>query len=255
MPTSSRPGSCLRIASPIRRTKPTTEPVCISRDLVRQTIAVRSAYRLWMMATRPEPLVGLLVEDPRVLAAALPDAPRWIYARSVLLSGSAMVRVNAGGDAALAMDSSTAVLVGRPDCELLRDVLTDHLPGRSLLVHDDAGTVACSALPGWVARPSTVHRGRSGPVGSPTVVSLRVSSRSTPPKRQRPGWSAGRSSTRPATPGTGWSATVFRPSDRTATSTGFPPNPKLPCWPAADRGSGRASCVRWAASDREPRCR
>jgi len=28
MPTSSRPGICLRIPSPIRRTKPTTEPVC-----------------------------------------------------------------------------------------------------------------------------------------------------------------------------------------------------------------------------------
>ncbi len=60
-----------------------------------------------------------LPADPAALSAAMPDVPRWVYARSLLLSGCAVVRVGAAGNAALVTDSTTAVLIGRPDRNLL----------------------------------------------------------------------------------------------------------------------------------------
>ncbi len=78
-----------------------------------------------------------LPPEPAALAAALPDIPRWVYARSLLLSGTASVRVSAAGDAALVLESTTAVLVGRPDRQLLRDALRGNPPGPTLLVEGD----------------------------------------------------------------------------------------------------------------------
>lgn len=99
------------------------------------------------------PLPADLVE----LSAVLPDTPQWIYARSLLLSGAAVVHLGAAGNAALVADSTTAVLIGHPDYDLLRELSACELPGRSLLVEPDAAETACAALPGWIARPFVVH--------------------------------------------------------------------------------------------------
>ena len=115
-----------------------------------------------------------LPADPAALAAVLPDDARWLYARSVLLSGDARVRWGAAGDAALVLDSTTAVLVGRPDPELLREALAGP-PGRSLLVGQDALARVRAALPGWIPRLFVVHMRRdpylAGTRAAPGVVS------------------------------------------------------------------------------------
>lgn len=98
--------------------------------------------------------------EPAALAAALPDIPRWVYARSLLLSGAATVRMAAAGDAALVLDSTTAVLVGWPDRQLLRGALGADPPGPTLLVEVDTLSAVREALPDWIARPFLVHRRR-----------------------------------------------------------------------------------------------
>jgi len=95
--------------------------------------------------------------DPAALVAALPDVAKWVYARSLLMSGAGSVRLGATGDAALVFDSTTAVLVGRPDPELLHEALAGYSLGPALLVQEDALMVARAVLPGWATRPFVVH--------------------------------------------------------------------------------------------------
>lgn len=97
-----------------------------------------------------------LPADPAALAAVLPDDARWVYARSMLLSGGARVRLSAGGEGALVLDPTMAVLVGRPDPELLGATLAGPT-GRSLLLEEDALAGARAALPGWLSRLFVVH--------------------------------------------------------------------------------------------------
>lgn len=97
-----------------------------------------------------------LPTEAAALAAALPDLPRWVYARSLLLSG-ASVRVSAAGDAALVLESTTAVLVGRPDRQLLCDALGGNPRAPTLLVEGDTLMAVRRALPGWSERPFLVH--------------------------------------------------------------------------------------------------
>ena len=114
-----------------------------------------------------------LPADPATLAAALPDDARWVYARSLLLAGDAQVRSGVAGDAALVLDSTTAVLVGRPDPQLLGEALAGS-PGRSLLVEEDALAGVRAALPDWIPRLFVVHMRRdpypAGTRAAPGVV-------------------------------------------------------------------------------------
>lgn len=82
-----------------------------------------------------------------MLAAALPDVPRWVYVRS-LLSAGAEVRLTADRNTALVFDQVSAALVGRREPALLREVLLGDPPGPDLLVQDDAALAARAALPG-----------------------------------------------------------------------------------------------------------
>lgn len=93
----------------------------------------------------------------RELMEGLPDVPRWVYARSALLGGGARV-CGRSVAAALVVDTSTAVLVGQPDRDLLREVLGEAAnPPGALLVQEDAVAEACAALPGWSSRSFLVH--------------------------------------------------------------------------------------------------
>lgn len=100
---------------------------------------------------------GVLPTDVAALAAALPDVPCWLYARSVLLSGAARMIGNDGSDAVLVLDPTAAVLAGRPDPQLLRRTLAGTPSATALLVQEDALSAVRAALPGWAARPFVVH--------------------------------------------------------------------------------------------------
>ena len=95
--------------------------------------------------------------DAKALAEVLPDVPRWLYVRSLLLSGAAEVRLSARTDAALVQDPTTALIVGRPDPELVREGVAQSPPGLVLLVHHEDLRTVRAALPGWIARPFVVH--------------------------------------------------------------------------------------------------
>ena len=101
--------------------------------------------------------IRVLPAEPGALLAVLPDVPRWLYARSLLLSCTAEVYVGSSGDAAVIVGPTTAVLVGRPDAELVRSTVVESRSVRDLLVQDDAVQVVHAALPGWVARRFVVH--------------------------------------------------------------------------------------------------
>jgi hypothetical protein len=114
----------------------------------------------------PEPhrsrhLVSALVPaDPRALAAALPDVPRWVQTRALLLSGEAVVRRSARADGAVVLDPAppAGYLVGRTDAALLRDVVDGVEDDFELVVQTEALDEARAALPGWTVAPATLHR-------------------------------------------------------------------------------------------------
>jgi len=91
--------------------------------------------------------------DPQRIAhalAVLPDSPRWIEARAVLLSGHGAV-FGAGGDLVIRNDApggGIAVAMGRAPEELARSVLGDR-PGRELLCAAEDGEHWQRVLRGW----------------------------------------------------------------------------------------------------------
>jgi RimJ/RimL family protein N-acetyltransferase len=101
--------------------------------------------------------------DARALAAALPDEPRWVETRALLLSGNAVLRHAAHADAAVVLDPAlpSGFLVGRPEPALLRDVAAGAPAGFELVVQTDAMNAACAALPGWAPATATVFSLRS----------------------------------------------------------------------------------------------
>lgn len=96
--------------------------------------------------------------DARALAAALPDAPRWVQTRALLLSGEAIIRRSAGADAAVVLDPvlPSGFLVGRADPALLRDVAAAPRDVE-LVVQTEAIEEARAALaPGWRLATATL---------------------------------------------------------------------------------------------------
>jgi hypothetical protein len=94
--------------------------------------------------------------------AAIPDVPRWVEARSMLLSGQA--RALGVADAALPgglpdgvivqADADLAAVIGQPRASAIQEAaaLVDEL----LAVPENAAWVA-QALPGWIAAPAALH--------------------------------------------------------------------------------------------------
>lgn len=118
----------------------------------------------------------LVPHELEQLIAILPDVPRWIETRSLLLSGSGMLSIAQDGDGAVVMDTQfpSASVIGRADTELLRDVLADVPDDFELIVQMDALAQARVALPGWAAAVAIVHSPRvpyrSGDRPGPGVV-------------------------------------------------------------------------------------
>src|SRR6185503_20414741 len=94
----------------------------------------------------------------RELAARLPDLPRLVETRAMLLSGACEVI----GDTAQrhyvvrSLDAGVAAVVGRPSATALRETVAR---GGTIdvLCAEEAAADARAALPGWVARPAIVH--------------------------------------------------------------------------------------------------
>jgi len=99
-----------------------------------------------------------LSQDPELLAASLPDVPRWVETRSLLLSGGTL-SIAAHGDGVVVTDtqSPSGSLVGRADSALLRDVLADVPDDFELIIQMDALNQAQQALPHWAVAEVIVH--------------------------------------------------------------------------------------------------
>jgi GNAT superfamily N-acetyltransferase len=100
-----------------------------------------------------------LSDDPQTLAVTLPDAPRWVETRSLLLSGEAILRIGGDGDAGVVVDAGfpSGAVVGRADRRLLQSTLADVPSDFELLVQMDALAQAQEALPGWTVSIAVVH--------------------------------------------------------------------------------------------------
>ena len=99
-----------------------------------------------------------LPADPRALAAALPDLPRWVETRGLLLSGAAIVRPGASAGDALVLDPvlPAGYLVGQVDAALLQDALHGVSVDFELVVQIDALDAARASLSGWRVVTATV---------------------------------------------------------------------------------------------------
>ncbi len=79
------------------------------------------------------------------------------------------------GDTALILEPTTAVLVGRPDQELLCGGWRENPPRPTLLVQAEALRTVCEALPGWTSRAFIVQALPPVPQDIPRVRGVIVS--------------------------------------------------------------------------------
>jgi GNAT superfamily N-acetyltransferase len=99
--------------------------------------------------------------SPAALAAALPDAPRWVEIRGMLLSGRG-VAVGAASRAPLAFvavqaDTGLVGVAGRPPRASLKEALALPERVRTVLAFDDNHDWVRHALPGWRVERATIH--------------------------------------------------------------------------------------------------
>lgn len=89
----------------------------------------------------------------------LPDLPRWIEARAILLHGCGRVFVSTDGWVVRneRPDGELVVAIGRPSAECLRDALADR-PGRSVLCWVDDADHVGAQLPGWTREGAQLFR-------------------------------------------------------------------------------------------------
>ncbi|MES1245939.1 MAG: GNAT family N-acetyltransferase [Acidobacteriota bacterium] len=98
--------------------------------------------------------------DLRNLARSLPDIPRWVETRSLLLGGRCSVAESPDGFVVKALDGPLVCCVGRPDPEAIRGAVAsdpDPAPDLRLLVPPENADHAAFALPGWSRGSATIH--------------------------------------------------------------------------------------------------
>jgi hypothetical protein len=109
-------------------------------------------------------LVGMTVSVTD-LAARLPDLPRLVETRAILLSGACEVLGDtAHGDYVVrSVDTALAAVVGRPSTGALREMAARG-GVLEILCAEEAAAATVAALPGWRADPATIHvLGRTDP--------------------------------------------------------------------------------------------
>ncbi len=96
----------------------------------------------------------------RALAERLPDEPRWIDVRGILLSGRC--RVLPAGDASSdyvvrSTDFPLAMVVGRPAAAWIELSIADRAPGLEVLAQAESHDHVARILPEWRPEPAHVH--------------------------------------------------------------------------------------------------
>jgi RimJ/RimL family protein N-acetyltransferase len=97
------------------------------------------------------------VPDTAPLAARLPDIPRLVETRAMLLGGAAAIHGDADGGHYVVSEDDLAAIVGRPSDEVVRAAVAGATAVRSLLVMCDALEDARRALPRWTCEEAVIH--------------------------------------------------------------------------------------------------
>ena len=103
--------------------------------------------------------------DPAGLTEVLtrvPDLPRWIDTRGMLLSGRGVVSAGPGNDIAggfvvVVPDSALASVVGRPPAAVIRDSIGSLSGDVNLLTQMEDADFVAEALKGWRRRAAIIH--------------------------------------------------------------------------------------------------
>ena len=97
----------------------------------------------------------------RELAAGLPDVPRWVEVRDLLLGGEGQVlglRVAPALAFVLANpDDNVVFVVGAPALEAVRAAVTGLGPGASVIAAPESADRLAQALPGWTRQRIILH--------------------------------------------------------------------------------------------------
>jgi GNAT superfamily N-acetyltransferase len=94
------------------------------------------------------------------LAAALPDIPRWLETRSLLLSGEAEVLGLDEGELSFVVRDPVEQLisiVGRPDLGAVRDALDGSDEGAVMICQSGDEQRIAPVVPEWLVIPATLH--------------------------------------------------------------------------------------------------
>lgn len=98
--------------------------------------------------------------DPRLaeeIAASLPDTPRWLEARGLLLSGSCRIEGPADGCVILHVRQPVAALAGHPTPGLLRETLGRVTKDFEIGFQEEHLDLLTTALPEWTVFPGIVY--------------------------------------------------------------------------------------------------
>lgn len=95
--------------------------------------------------------------DLQDLASALPDIPRFVETRGLLLGGRCMVTGSRDGFVVKALDGPLVCCVGLPDPETIREAAAIPAPDLRVLVQPENEEHAALALPGWHRGSATIH--------------------------------------------------------------------------------------------------
>lgn len=99
------------------------------------------------------------------ILAAIPDAPRWIEARAIVLSGRCRIIGPPEGCYVRDTEVPVATLVGAPSEELLREATGAETGYVDLVFQDEHRELVESALPDWTMVPVWMHRLEPGATG------------------------------------------------------------------------------------------
>ncbi len=96
---------------------------------------------------------------PLDLATQLPDLPRWVGARSLLLSGECEVVANgsAGHYVVCGVERRLACVVGQPGADVVRRAVAGAGEGVMLMSPTEAADVVAGALPAWRKKRTRIH--------------------------------------------------------------------------------------------------
>lgn len=95
--------------------------------------------------------------DLKALAGSLPDIPRWVETRGLLLSGRGTVILSPGGFLVKALDGPLVCCAGRPDPDSIRAAVADPAPDLRVLAPLEEAEHLARALPEWRQLTATIH--------------------------------------------------------------------------------------------------